>query len=366
MDEAGAQCSRFGMLPSGEAVTAITLHQPGGLRVTVLSLGATIQAVHVPGSDGRSADVALGHATLASYLAQRQYLGATVGRVANRIAGGGFMLDGTACAVPPNDGPNALHGGPVGFDQANWSVLAVRSGPIPAVRLGHVSPDGDMGFPGALQVTATYVLPAPWELRVDYRARTDRPTLVGLTNHVYWNLAGEGAPCGAMDHRLTLAASRYLPTDATAIPTGETLAVDGTPFDFRCPQIIGARVRDARDPQIRIGRGYDHHWIADPGPRAGSRPLARLEHPASGRVMALFSNMPGLQFYSGNRLDGTSVGKAGQLYRMGDGIALEPQMPPDTANQPAFGTLRLDPGQRYRHTIRWCFSIMRAEGEGPA
>jgi aldose 1-epimerase len=347
----------FGYLPDGRAVEAVTLINAHGLRATVLTYGATLQAMWVPDRDGAFADVTLGHATLAPYLDQPQYFGSSVGRVANRIAGGRFMLDGREYQVPANNGPNALHGGPDGFDKALWEVVAETCDPAPQVVLAHTSPDGDQGFPGTLRVTATCTLGDDGTLAIVYRAETDRPTLVNLTNHAYWNLAGEGAPGGAMDHVLTIPADHFLPTDDTAIPTGEFALVQDTPFDFRVPHAIGARVRDARHHQIRIGRGYDHNWVVAPERTAEPRLVARLEHPGSGRVMEVLSTEPGVQFYSGNFLDGSSVGKAGRAYRMGDGIALEPQMFPDTPNRPAFGSLRLDPGQIYQHRMGFRFGV---------
>lgn len=344
----------FGML-AGEPVEAITLAN-GGMTARILTYGAGIHSVLVPDRNGQLADVALGHASLADYVEQPQYIGSTVGRVANRIAGGRFPFDGAEIQVPVNNGPNALHGGPIGFDKVNWQVLGTEDGERASVALGHVSPDGDQGFPGTLTVTATYTLAADHELAVEYRAATDRPTLVNLSNHAYWNLAGEGAPEGAMGHLLTIPADAFLPTDATAIPTGEVRPVDGTAFDFRRPRPVGERVRDASDEQIRFGRGYDHNWVIARAVADAPRLVARVEEPGSGRVMELFSNQPGLQFYSGNFLDGTSVGKSGKLYRMGDAVVLEPQLFPDTPNRPEFGSLRLEPGETYRNVIAWRFS----------
>jgi aldose 1-epimerase len=297
--------------------------------------------------------VTLGHATLAPYLDQPQYIGATVGRVANRIAGGRFTLDGREHCVAVNNGPNTLHGGPLGFDKRNWEVLKYDGA---GVTLRLVSPNGDQGYPGTLTVTATYTLGDGAALAVEYRATTDRPTLVNLSNHAYWNLAGEGAASGAMDHRLTIPADFYLPTDAAAIPTGEFRAVAGTVFDFRTSRRIGDHVRDAADEQIRIGRGYDHAWVVAREVSATPRLLARVEDSGSGRAMEVLSNQPGVQFYSGNFMDGTTSGKKGALYRMGDAIVLEPQMFPDTPNRPAFGSVRLEPGQTYRNVIIWRFS----------
>lgn len=356
----GASRTPFGTLPGGEQVDAVTLWNARGTRVTIITYGAGIQAVLVPDRDGRFADVTLGHAALAPYLATPQFIGSTVGRVANRIAGGRFTLDGREYRIPANNGPNALHGGARGFDKANWSVMEMKDAPGPRVTLGHVSADGDQGFPGALRVTATYALGEDNTLSVEYRAGADRPTLANITSHAYWNLAGDGAPGGAMDHRLTIPADHFLPTDASAIPTGEFRAVAGTPFDFRTPTVIGERVRDAADEQLRIGRGYDHNWVIARAAAPEPRLVARLEHPDSGRVLELWSDQPGLQFYSGNFLDGTTVGKAGRMYRMGDGVALEPQMFPDTPNRPEFGSLRLEPGSVYRNRTEFRFTTGRS------
>lgn len=351
----------FGYLPGGEVVEAITLTNAAGIQVTVMTYGAGIQAVLVPDRDGVLADVALGHATLEAYVQQPQFIGATVGRVANRIAAGRFTLDGHEYRVPANNGPNALHGGPRGFDKVNWQVIEPPAPPSPLrVTLGHVSPDGDQGFPGSLRVTATYELTDDGCLRLEYIAAADRTTVVNISNHAYWNLAGEGTPGGAMDHRLTIYADHYLPTDASAIPTGELRPVAGTPFDFRSPAVIGERVRDARDDQIAIGHGYDHNWIVADRPAAEPQRIALLEHPGSGRTLEISSNQPGVQFYSGNFLDATSIGKSGRLYRMGDAVAIEPQMFPDTPNQPAFGSLRLDPGEVYRNVLVYRFSTSEA------
>ncbi len=343
----------FGKL-GGQAVEKVTLSGAGAMRVSLLTYGASIHSVVVPDHEGRLADVALGHATLGEYLDQRQFFGATVGRVANRIAGGRFEMDGREYRLPCNNGPNSLHGGEKGLDGVNWEVAETGVSPA-SVTFRHVSPDGAEGYPGNLTVTAQYRLEEGGRLVLEYRASTDRPTPVNISNHVYWNLAGEGAPAGAMGHILTLFADHYLPTDKGAIPTGEFRPVDGTPFDFRRPQVIGARVREASDEQIRIGRGYDHAWAGAREMSESPRPLARLEDPASRRVMMLLSNQPSVQFYSGNFLDATSAGKTGRLYRMGDAVALEPQMFPDTPNRPAFGSIRLEPGQLYRNQIVWHF-----------
>lgn len=352
----GAHRRIFGRLPDGRTVEAVTLVNQQGASATVIAYGATLQSMIVPDRDGNLADVTLGHATLGEYLANPAYFGSSVGRVANRIAGGRFVLDGGQHQVPCNNGPNALHGGPEGFDKALWDIVAVGDAPAPFVRLAHTSPDGDQSFPGTLQVTAEYALGDDGALAITYRATTDRPTLVNMTNHAYWNLAGEGAAASATDHVLTVPAEHFLPTDETAIPTGDFAPVAGTPFDFREPQVIGARLRDTGHDQIRIGHGYDHNWVVARERADAPRLLARLAHPLSGRVLEVRSTEPGVQFYSGNFLDGSLIGKAGQAYRMGDGVALEPQMFPDTPNRPAFGSIRLEPGEEYCHRLVFTFS----------
>ena len=354
----GAYRAIFGHLADGSPVEAITLVNRHGLSATILSYGATLQSLVAPGRDGAVADVTLGHASLAEYLDQPQYFGSSVGRVANRIAGGRFVLDGREYTVPCNNGPNALHGGPGGFDKVLWDVLAVRSVPEPMVCFAMVSPDGDQGFPGELRVTATHVLNHAGELVIDYTAETDAPTIVNMTNHAYWNLAGEDAATGAMDHVLTIPAEHFLPTDPVAIPTGDFASVAGTPFDFRESEVIGARVGDTSHPQIRIGTGYDHNWVVARSRSDEPRRLALLAHPASGRALEVLSTEPGVQFYSGNFLDGSSTGKSGKSYRVGDGVALEPQMFPDTPNRPEFGSIRLEPGETYRHRIILRFGLM--------
>ncbi|HEX9933074.1 MAG TPA: aldose epimerase family protein, partial [Allosphingosinicella sp.] len=271
-------------------------------------------------------------------------------------AGGRFTLDGVDHQVPVNNGPNSLHGGSEGFDKVLWDIVEIAGGDTPTVRLRYVSPDGDQGYPGTLEVSAVYSLDEENTLLIDYLATTDRPTLCNLTNHSYWNLAGEGSDEGAMGHLLTIPAEHYLPTDEGSIPTGEFRPVAGTPFDFRTPTPIAARVRDASDPQIRIGKGYDHNWVVAREVASEPRLLARVEHPGSGRVLEVLSNQPGIQFYSGNFLDGSLEGKAGRLYRQGDSVVLEPQMFPDTPNQPDFGSVRLDPGETYRNLILFRFS----------
>ena len=346
----------FGQLPDGRDVPAVVLTNGRGIAVRVIAYGAALQSVMLPDRAGNVADVVLGHATIDDYLARPQYFGATVGRFANRLARGRFTIDGRSFQTPVNDGPNALHGGTTGFDKVLWTIAAVRSGPTASVTMRHVSRDGDQGYPGTMTVEATYSLDDRSRLAIEYRATTDEPTIVNITNHTYWNLAGEGSAGGAMGHRVAIPAEAFLPTDAGAIPTGEMRAVSGTPFDFRTPRVVAQDVRDAADEQIVIARGYDHNWILGQAITSDLHPMARVDEPVSGRGFALTSNQPGLQFYSGNFLDGTSRGKAKRLYRAGDAIVLEPQRFPDTPNQPAFGSARLLPGETYCNIMVYRFT----------
>jgi aldose 1-epimerase len=356
---AEAKRTSFGKLPDGGEVTAVTLSNGRGVSATVISFGAAIQSMIVPDRQGKPADIAIGQRTLAEYVAKRQYFGATVGRFANRLNKGRFTLDGRQYQTPVNDGPNALHGGTKGFDQINWTVREVKSGPTASVTMRYVSRDGDQGYPGTLTVDATYSLDEQNQLTIEYRATTDKPTIANITNHAYWNLAGEGSSIGAMGHVVTIPAETFLPTDATAIPTGQPKSVAGTVFDFRQPRAVGDRVRDARDEQIRFGRGYDHNWIIGREVTSDLHLMAKVEEPVSGRSYELLSNQPGLQFYSGNFFDGTGSGKSGQLYRMGDAIVMEPQLFPDTPNQQGFPSARLDPGKTYRNVMVYRFSSGR-------
>ena len=293
---ATAKTGNFGQLPDGRPVRSVTLSNAQGMRVTVVTYGAALQAVMVRDREGKSADVLLGYPALADYLAKPQYFGATVGRFANRIARGKFSLDGQTYQAPVNNGVNSLHGGTTGFDKVLWSLQEVRGGAVASATMRYVSPDGDQGYPGTMTVTATYSLDEANRLGIEYRATTDRATIVNITNHAYWNLAGEGAASGAMGHLLTIPAQTYLPTDSGSIPTGERRAVAGTAFDFRTAKPVGARVRYAGDPQLVLARGYDHNWIVGETPTASEHLMARVEEPTSGRGFALWSNQPGLQF----------------------------------------------------------------------
>ncbi|MBC2665981.1 galactose mutarotase [Novosphingobium flavum] len=356
---ADAQRADFGTLPDGRKVEVITLSNSHGHSARVLSYGAILQALKVPDRKGKSEDVIEGYNDLAGYLAKPNYFGSTVGRYANRIGAGRFMLDGQAYTLAKNDGPNTLHGGMRGFDKQLWQVLDVSSGPVAHVTMSYVSPDGEEGYPGTLKVTVTYSLDEQGTLSIEYRATTDKATVVNLTGHSYFNLSGEGSGHGILNHLLTIPAQAYTPVDDTLIPTGEIRAVAGTPFDFRKPVSIGERLRDGSDRQMVLGRGYDHNWVIQKAPSTVPVLHARLTDPRSGRQMEVWSNQPGLQFYSGNFIDGTIVGKSGKVYRQSDALCLEPQVFPDTPNKPQFGSARLDPGKEYVHTLVYRFSTVR-------
>ena len=357
---AEARRERFGQLDDGTVVESVILTNSQGMSARIITLGAALQSLVVPDREGNGDEVTLGYDTPAEYLAKPQYFGATVGRYANRIAHGRFTLDGREYALETNDGSNHLHGGTRGYDKRVWTIESVASGANARVTLAYRSLDGEGGYPGTLNVTATYSLSDDNSLTISYRATSDRPTIVNVTNHSFFNLAGERAARDAMDARLILHASTYTPVDATLIPTGEIRPVTGTPFDFRTQAAIGARIRDGNDEQIRIGRGYDHNFVVD-GTAGTLRPVLRLEDPGSGRVMEMSANAPSVQFYSGNFLNGTVVGRNGRVYRQGDGLAFEPQVYPDSPNHPDFPTARLDPGQTYDNTMVLHFSIAAAE-----
>lgn len=346
-----------GQLHDGTALHAITLTADNGVSAVILTYGATLQKLIAPDRHGKRADVLLGYDDVADYVAKPNFYGVTVGRYANRIAGGSFSLDGKRYQLTRNDGPNSLHGGAHGFDKVVWAIKSVKSGTTAAVVLAHTSPDGDGGYPGTLAATVTYTLDDSGNLGISFEARTDKPTIVNMTNHAIFNLAGEGSAEGTMNALLTIPAAHYTPVDAHLIPTGELRPVDRTVFDFRTPRRIADGLREGRDQQIVYGRGYDHNFAVDKGLTPRPELVARLEDPASGRTLDVLSTEPGVQFYTGNFLNGSLVGKQGHLYRMGDGVALEPQKFPDSPNHPAFVSARVDPGKPYRHDMIYRFSI---------
>jgi len=352
-EAATARRGSFGKLPDGRAVPSVTLANGKGVSATVIAYGATLQSVIMPDRNGHKADVALGYDNIGQYLSKPQYFGAIVGRFGNRLAAGRFTLDGKTYQTPVNNGKNSLHGGTQGFDKVLWEVVSVKDGPTASVTLRYVSADGEMGYPGTMTVDATYSLDEKNNLTIEYSATSDKPTIANLTNHAYWNLSGEGSSNGAMGHIVTIPAETYLPTDDGAIPTGEFKPVAGTVFDFRKPTAVGLRVRDASDQQIVWGRGYDHNWVIGRAVTPTQHLMARVYDPASGRGFELWSNQPGLQFYSGNFLDGTSYGKSRKVYREGDAIVMEPQIFPDSPNQKGFPDARLAPGQTYRNVMTY-------------
>lgn len=344
----------FGTTPGGERVDRYTLSN-GRMRVRILTYGGILQTIEVPDRRGRLGNVTLGFDNLADYVARSPYFGCITGRYANRIALGRFTLDGTTYQLPINNDPNSLHGGDVGFDKHVWAAAEIRDRHSVGLRLTFTSPDGDQGYPGTLRSTVTYTLTRDNEIKMDYRATTDKPTVVNLTNHAYFNLNGEGT--GSIeDHKLRLNAKRYTPVDATLIPTGAIDPVAGTPMDFTRSTAIGERIRDGF-PQLVIGRGYDHNYVLDRrDPTYRKLELAaQVADPDSGRQLTITTTEPGIQFYSGNFLDGTLVGTSGRMYRQGDGFALETQHYPDSPNQPAFPSTVLRPGQVYQTTTIYQF-----------
>lgn len=348
-----------GKLSDGTEVTAITLKAGNGVSATILTFGATLDTFMAPDRDGKLADITLGYDRLSEYEARPNYWGATIGRYANRIAGGRFTLDGKAYQLPQNDGKNSLHGGGKGFDVRNWKIESIKSGPVASAVLSLVSPDGDSGYPGTVRAKVAYSLDEAGSLRIEFTAATDKPTIINMTNHAIFNMAGEGAPQGATQNVLTVPASHYTPIDATLIPTGDLRPVQGTVFDFRKGKALQDGLREGTDQQIVYGRGFDHNFALDKGATGSPGLAARLEDPASGRVLEVFTTEPGLQVYSGNFLDGTFIGKQGHLYRMGDGIALEPQKFPDSPHHSNFLSARVEPGKPYRHVMIYRVSVDR-------
>ena len=340
----------FGTMADGTMVEAVVLQNGRGMRARVITLGARLQSLFLPDASAGAVDVVLGYATLADYLDCPHYMGATIGRVANRLAHGRLQLDGRSYEIAVNQPPHSLHGGTVGFDRAIWRIVDMRSSPQASVTLHMVSADGDQGYPGRLEVTATYRLTEQMELIVDYQATTDQPTVINLTHHSYWNLAGEGSG-SALDHRLTVPADAITVVDPSLAPTGELRLVSHSAFDFRHGRRIGQDIHDWNEPLLRYGQGYDLNWVISPAKASAPRLMATLSDPSSGRSLSVLALEPGLQFYSGNFLGGDRVGKSGHAYRPHDGVALEPQLFPDTPNQPGFGSAQLCPGQRYRNLI---------------
>ncbi len=339
----GLERHEFGVTPEGEKVERFVLTNRSGVTVAFLSLGCIIQSIDVPDRDGAFANVALGFSRFEDYLTNLPFFGCVAGRYANRIAGGQFELDGERYQLVVNERDNTLHGGKQGFNRFVWEANPLDDGRL-GIAFHRISPDGEEGFPGALDVTVTYELSEQNDLSIDYRATTDKPTVVNLTNHSYFNLAGEGN--GTIEsHRLQIDASAFTPVDAALIPTGELRPVAGTPFDFRFGKFAGQGLR-SDDEQIRLATGFDHNFVLDGN---GLKRAAVLSHADTGRQMTVQTTKPGVQFYAGNFLNGALYGPSGRAYRQSDGLALETQFFPNSPNEPSFPSPVLRPGETYHH-----------------
>ncbi|MBZ9639011.1 aldose epimerase family protein [Streptomyces sp. PSKA30] len=345
--------SLFGKLADGTKIYSWSLEN-GGTRLKVLSYGGIVQSLEIPDRRGRYTNVSLGFDNIEDYVSSSPYFGALIGRYGNRIAKGRFTLDGKAYQLSVNDGDNSLHGGAQGFDKRVWDIEPFTKGSDVGLYLYYTSVDGEMGYPGTLRSKVTYTLTRHGDWRIDYEATTDKATVVNLTSHVYWNLAGESSGT-IYDHELSIAAARYTPVDSGLIPTGELAKVAGTPFDFRRTKTVGEDIRVAHQ-QLLYGKGLDHNWVLDKGSTARPEHIATLRDPSSGRTLKIATTEPGLQFYSGNFLDGSLVGTGGTVYRQGDGLCLETQHYPDSPNHPSFPSTVLRPGQTYRSTTVHSFS----------
>jgi aldose 1-epimerase len=342
----------FGKVADGTPVELFTIRNRQNAEVRITNYGGIVQAFLMPDNSGKVADVVLGYDSLEGYLKKSPYFGCLVGRYGNRIARGKFMLNGQQYILAINNGPNALHGGIRGFDKVVWEpkILTNREGS--ALELGYVSKDGEEGYPGTLSVTATYNFSDDSALRLDYVATTDKDTIINLTQHSYFNLAGTG---DILNHDVVIDADKFTPVDSTLIPTGELRSVTGTPFDFRRPTPIGACINQ-EDEQLKFAGGYDQNWVVNKEPGELKR-AAIVREPASRRVLEVFSTEPGLQFYSGNFLDGSITGKAGWVYERRNGFCMEPQHFPDSPNHSGFPSVVLRPGEVYRNTIVYKISV---------
>lgn len=361
---AGIQSQPFGTTKDGVPVEIYTLKNSHGCEARITNYGGIVVSLTTPDKDGKLGDVVLGFDTLAEYEKDSPYFGALIGRYGNRIAKGRFSLDGKNYELPINDPPNSLHGGKAGFDKRVWQAQPVNDGQGSRLELHYVSKDGEEGFPGTLTVQAVYTLTETDSLQIAFEARTDAPTVVNLTNHSYFNLGGPNGKKDVLDHVVTLQAKRFLPVDRTSIPLGERRSVAGTAFDFTKPMAIGARIDDA-DEQLHFGPGgYDHCYVLDgydPERGAKAEPFlaARVREPESGRVLELWTSEPGVQFYSGNFLEGKFAGKGGAVYGKRAAFCLEPQHFPDSPNRPEFPPVVLRPGEVYRNVFEYRFSVER-------
>lgn len=351
-DNIGRQ--HFGLMPDGAPVHVFTLRNTQGAEARICNYGGLLLSLKVPDRNGRLGDVVLGYDNLADYLKDSPYFGALIGRYGNRIAKGQFTLEGRQYTLATNNYPNSLHGGVKGFDKVMWTPTVLTTPEGPALKLTYLSHDGEEGYPANLSVTAVYTLTEDNSIKLEYTATTDRPTVLNLTHHSYFNLAGHG---DILQHVVMMPAGKFTPVDSTLIPTGELRPVDGTPFDFRTPTAIGARI-NKDDEQLKFGKGYDHNWVFDK--QVGQMTLmARVYEPTTGRVMEVSSTEPGLQFYSGNFLDGTLKGKGGWVYQFRNAFCMEPQHFPDSPNQPQFPSVILKPGETYHNTIIYHFTTRK-------
>ena len=343
----------FGTAPDGKAVELITLTNAKGIELRAMTYGAIIVSLKTPDRAGKLGDIVLGYDSLAGYVKSSPYFGAVVGRYGNRIAKGKFTLDGKTYTLAINNGPNALHGGIKGFDKVVWTADTVRSADGVGIHFTYVSKDGDEGYPGNLTVSVTYTLTDSSEVRINYEATTDKATPLNVTQHSYFNLAGSG---DILSHNMMIRADKITPVDSTLIPTGELMPVKDTPFDFTVPHPIGQRIGDAHQ-QIKFGLGYDHNFVLSDTSH-GLKAAAMVEDPSSGRILTVSTTEPGVQFYSGNFLDGTLTGKGGVVYKHRTGFCLETQHYPDSPNHPQFPTTILKPGETYKSQTVWAFGIM--------
>lgn len=345
-----------GVLASGDSVKVYTLKNAAGMEVSIMDLGGTITKWTAPDKDGKFADITLGSNTPEDYLTTTKYLGALIGRFGNRIAKGKFSLDGNDYTLAVNNGPNALHGGLKGFNAVIWKATPIE-GVEPGLKLTYLSKDGEEGYPGNLNVEVVYTLKNDNSLSIDYKASTDKNTVVNLTNHAYFNLKGEGKG-DILDHEIVLNADKFLPTDAGLIPTGELKPVKGTPFDFTSSHLIGERINDTTDIDIKLGGGYDHCWVfTDQSNKLKS--VAMVTEPKSGRTMEVLTTEPAVQFYTGNFLNGSATGKSGVKYEKRYGFCLETQHFPDSPNQAAFPTTVLKPGETYTSSTVYKFGVKK-------
>jgi len=345
----------FGKTPGGQPVDLFVLTNKNGAEVSITNYGGAVVSIKLPDRSGKFADVVLGYDTIDGYVNDKGYFGALVGRYGNRIAHAQFVLDGKTYTLAKNNGENSLHGGVKGFNKAVWTAKTLSKKDGQSLELSYLSQDGEEGFPGNLKVTVIYTLTDSNALKIEYSATTDKKTVVNLTNHSYFNLAGQGNG-DILGHLLTIEADKFTPVDSGLIPTGELRDVAGTPFDFRKPTAVGARI-DQDDEQLKLGGGYDHNFVLRRSAGSGESLAARVVEPTSGRVLEVWTTEPGVQFYTGNFLDGKTVGKGGVTYPKRSALCLETQHFPDSANQPKFPSVVLNPGERYHTITTYKFSM---------